>query len=183
MDQIVEKLATIPLLANLTDEQRQRLTRACECIFVAPGKTLIAQGEIADAAYLCLDDTLLRECVSDAAEPADVTSVPADTVILELAMIVETEAAASFVAEGHARVLKISREKVLSILETDPGLARIMSDTLRERLTEVARTMRETIASFDQPAEAIEADQPADANEAISEPASDVIKEEERRSA
>jgi CRP-like cAMP-binding protein len=154
MDQIVENLATVPLLANLTNEQLQKLTRACECIFVAPGKVLVEQGETADAAYLCLDDTVLREQASDTNHEPDVSSVPANSIVLELAMIVETEAAARFVAEAHARVLKISREKLLTLLETDPALASAMSATLSARLTDMAEAMREAVASFDEPADA-----------------------------
>lgn len=180
MDQITEKLATVPLLAKLSHLQRQRVSRACECIFVAPGKTLLAQGEIADAAYLCLDDTLLSECLADGAPEPEVTSVPADSIILELAMIVEAEANARFLAEGHARILKISRAKLLALLEDDPALAQVMSETLVERLSDMAQNMRDTIQSF---AEAT--DKPTDTEVASPETAmtGDETDEEERRSA
>ncbi len=180
MDQITEKLATIPLLANLSQHQRQRVARACECIFVAPGKTLVAQGEIADAAYLCLDDTLLSEYLADGAAEPEIMSVPADSIILELAMIVEAEASARFVAEGHARILKISRAKLLALLEDDPALAQIMSETLVERLTDMAQSMRDTIESF---AEATDQSANDDASSPASAVTTDETDQEDRRSA
>jgi CRP-like cAMP-binding protein len=118
--------------------------------------------------------------LADGAPEPEVTSVPADSIILELAMIVEAEANARFVAEGHARILKISRAKLLALLEDDPALAQVMSETLVERLSDMAQNMRDTIQSF---AEAT--DKPTDTEVASPETAmtGDETDEEKRRSA
>lgn len=146
MDVITDRLAAVPLLAPLTREQRQRLARAAERLFVAPDKTLVERGELADATYLCLDDMLSSE-YDDAGETKTV-SLPEGATILEMAMIVETEAVARFAAVGHSRVIRISRQKLRDILARDTDLAEALGRSLTERLNEMAGEMRELSAAF-----------------------------------
>lgn len=153
MDMIAERLAAIPLLAGLTLEQRHRLSRAAERLFIAPGKTLVDRGVVADAAYLCLDDFIVGEYV--AGRKTQVIMVRQGSTIHETAMIVETEAAARFASEGHARVIRLPRERVLTLLGRDPDLAEALRDALTNRLNEAVGRMRQLAAVFDHRLEAV----------------------------
>ena len=149
MDMIAERLAAIPLLADLTPEQRHRLSRAAERLFIAPGKTLVDRGEVADAAYLCLDDNIAAEYITDG--ESEVVMLPQGSTVLEMAMIVETEAVARFSADAHARVVRLSREKLLRIIGQDPALAEALGDALTKRLNEAVGQMRELSTVFAEP--------------------------------
>ena len=165
MDKIAERLAAVPLLAGLTPEQRNRLSRAAERLFIAPGKTLVDRGEVADAAYLCLDDNIVAEYITDG--ESEVVILPQGSTVLEMAMIVETEAAARFSADGHARVIRLSREKLLRIVGQDPGLAEALGDALTKRLNEAVGQMRELSTVFADPrGECSSGEEPADAGDA-----------------
>ena len=165
MDLIAERLVAVPLLAGLTPEQRNRLSRAAERLFIAPGKTLVDRGEVADAAYLCLDDNIVAEYVTDG--ESEVVMLPQGSTILEMAMIVETEAAARFSADGHARVIRLSREKLLRIISQDPGLAEALGNVLTKRLHEAVGEMRELSSVFADPrGESSSGEEPADAVDA-----------------
>jgi CRP-like cAMP-binding protein len=149
MDMIAERLAAIPLLAGLTREQRHRLSRAAERLFIAPGKTLVDRGEVAHAAYLCLDDNIVAEYITDGESEAVI--LPQGSTVLEMAMIVETEAAARFAAEGHARVIRLPRERVLTVVGRDPDLLEALQNALTNRLNETAGQMKQLAAVFDDP--------------------------------
>ncbi len=153
MDMIAERLAAIPLLAGLTLEQRHRLSRAAERLFIAPGKTLVDRGVLADATYLCLDDFIVGEYVAEG--ETQVIMVPQGSTILEMAMIVETEAAVRFVAEGHARVIRLPRDRVITLLGRDPDLAEALRNGLTNRLNEAVVQMRQLAAVFDDPPEVV----------------------------
>ena len=152
MDVIVDKLALVPLFANLGHAELKQIARVCDRQFVAPGHALVEAGTAPDAAYLCLDESIVRETVVAGETRRD--PVPAGATLVELAMIVEAEACDRFVATDHARVIRICRDKLTALLEADSALAAVLGDALTQCLAAMANSMREAALPFFVPAPA-----------------------------
>jgi CRP-like cAMP-binding protein len=125
----VQILARVPFLSSLGHEELRLLAFAAEPMRIPPGRTLARQGDSADAAYVLVSGTL----ASVTAEGATLKrfSEPS-TLVGELALIVETQWQAGFVADSEVEVLRLPRAQFRRLLDDYPDVA----DAIRRRIAE-----------------------------------------------
>lgn len=142
-------LRTIPLLSRLTEAQIDQVAGIVERVAFVAGDEIVRKGEQAEASFILIDgdvDCLTREADEDA-EIA--TALPAGAILLELAMFVPIDVTATCIARGNTRMLRISRDKMLEMMERDVRLTDAVVEALTVRLRSMADIMREANTTFD----------------------------------
>lgn len=142
-------LRNIPLLSRMTQQQLDTVAAISERCGFEAGQMLVEAGAEADAAYYLIDG--LVECETESAEGiCNAAPIPPGGTLLELAMIVEIDVSATCTARGPAKVLKIPREKMHELMQSDPLLTDAVIEALTIRLKDMADTMREAGQPFEE---------------------------------
>ena len=127
------------LAAELSDEQRLVLSALVTLRDLAPGEVLIREGHPDNHLYAIVSGSI--GVVKHAGSPDAVTlhSLGVGDFIDELGFIDGTEPYASKLALGEARVLGLEREKLESLLATEPH---IVYNVMRAIIRTVHQTQR-----------------------------------------
>ncbi len=143
MNPIAGLLKNIPLLSELPLADRSAIADVTERRVLAAGVRCTVAGEIADGAYLLLDDGV--ESVPSGEGGDFARPVPAGATILELAMIAEVTATATCIVRSPTKVIGVPRAAMLALLEHEPAIAERLLASLTKRLDETALAMRQVI--------------------------------------
>jgi CRP-like cAMP-binding protein len=151
LDSLLAPLSRVPLFNGLTMPQLHAIAQICERIVVDRGRALIAEGHQGDAAYLIVKGRVER--LDGPGRPTE-TLAPG-TLVGEMAMLIETEHAATVVTAEVVRALRISRPALRWVMERDPSIAAHFVGKVTERLQHMAADLREIDAGFGQPSPAL----------------------------
>ena len=127
----VALLQRIPIFARLSPAQITEVARVTEKARFRSGDRITEAGASGEAAYLLVSGDAER-----AAVPGQL--LPPGSLIGELAMLVDHAYAATIVAKGRVRCLRISRSAMHGLMLTDPSLADLLSQHITERLRKAA---------------------------------------------
>jgi CRP-like cAMP-binding protein len=142
-DALVQPLLALPLFRGLTPLQLMEIVRRAERIIYRPGDALISENRTSDAAIVIISGNCLR--VDDSGDPSQKSRgeiVPEGAMIAELAMLIEIEHTTSIIAQGPVKALRLSRHKILELLEEDPKLALHFSGCITARLKLLANDLK-----------------------------------------
>lgn len=140
MDVILETLRRVDLLQSLSPLQLTEILRNADRVVFNPGDTLLQRGEVCDHATLIIEGD--ATCLAGHVEPITDGPLPPGTILAELAMVVEIEAAATIVAETRVRAIRVLRSAVLTQMAADPSVAERMIDRISVRLRRAAEHLQ-----------------------------------------
>lgn len=138
-------LERIPILRRLGAPALRILAIGTESYRVEPGQILFAAGETADGAYIVQDGSFSLQ--PEMAGGAEVVAGPG-TLLGESALMAETKRPATATAREPSTVLRISRAMFLKMLESDPGAAQRLRETIAARADEWARDIENVRAAL-----------------------------------
>ncbi|MDX7950436.1 cyclic nucleotide-binding domain-containing protein [Lichenihabitans sp. Uapishka_5] len=129
LDQDIDRLAGVPLLAALEPDALRLLAFAGETRSLPAGTALFRRGEPSDGGYLVVSGTIL---VTD--EVYQAVRVGPAGLLAETALLRDTVHARSAVAQDPATVFKLPRTAMLRVLEAHPASATRLLAFLARRL-------------------------------------------------
>jgi CRP-like cAMP-binding protein len=127
-----EALRTTKLAAELTDDQCRTLARLVTLHELKQGEVLAREGSVDNHIYVILSGTLGVVKNAGTADAITINTLAAGEFVGEMGFMDGTELYASKVALGDLRVLGLEREKLESLLATDPLIVyRVMRAIIR----------------------------------------------------
>ncbi len=129
---LVEALRDSKLCPELTDAQCERLAQVCTMRTLEQGETLVHEGTPDSHLYIVVHGTL--GVVKNAGTPDAVTlnTLTTHDLVGELGFIDGLERYASLIALGEVQVIGLEREKLESLLHSEPDIVyRVMRAIIR----------------------------------------------------
>jgi CRP-like cAMP-binding protein len=139
-DDLAAPLSQVALLAGLKPSQLADMAQRAEKLRYGPGETVIKAGEPGDGAYLLVSgrvDCLTGSPAAPAPEPVEPGSLMG-----EMAMLIEYNYDATFVARERAFCLKLSRAAMHAQMLEDRSLIEHFQRRITERLARVSEDLR-----------------------------------------
>ena len=138
-------LARVPIFAVLEREALRLLAFSAETRSFEPGEMIFSIRDAADGGYFLLDGAV------DLVEPeheraAHAVSAPA--LLGEMALVTETERAATAIATTRVTALRITRALFQRVLKEHPRSARDLHAFVETRLAAFAKELRDASTSF-----------------------------------
>jgi CRP-like cAMP-binding protein len=141
LDQKIELLQQVPLLAGLPANLLDAIAGAGEKRYFEANQNIITEGEKGETAFLILSGK--ASCLRSANGEPFVEDLWPGTLVGELGMLIETVHAVTVTASERLRALSISREAFRAVMEEHPAVAQHISDRLVIRLNGLAAQLRE----------------------------------------
>lgn len=143
IDALVKPLLALPLFRGLTPLQLTEIVRRAERIIYRPGDALVIENQPSDAAIVVISGTCVRvDDNGDVSEKRRGEVVPEGSIIAELAMLIEIEHTMTVIAQGPVKALRLTRQKILGLMEEDPTLAQHFSACITSRLKLLANELK-----------------------------------------
>jgi CRP-like cAMP-binding protein len=131
-------LRRVPLLADLTPHDLERIARIAEERGYADGETIAPEGELGEELFVIVEGTI-HVIRSEGGGGRDVARRTAGDVVGEMSVITRAPRMASLVAEGPVRVIRIGHREFESMLRERPEVAIGVIRVLAQRLAEEPR--------------------------------------------
>ena len=142
IDALVKPLLALPLFRGLTPLQLTEIVRRAERIIYRPGDALTMENQTSDAAIVIISGTCRRIDDNGDAQKTRGEIVPEGAMIAELAMLIEIEHTTTIIAQGPVKALRLTRQKILALMEEDPTLAQHFSACITSRLKLLAKDLK-----------------------------------------
>ncbi|WP_227269878.1 ABC transporter transmembrane domain-containing protein [Roseobacter weihaiensis] len=144
----IRVISRTELFADL-DARSQRLLAFAAQWYEAPkGKQVFAQGERADAAYLCLSGSAMMSYVDNEGVRRDVTIVEPGRLIGDLAIILDEPRQLDLIAQEDSQFLRIGAEQFRAVIGDDPQVLMSLLQTVASHLSGAAEIMRDAGVSI-----------------------------------
>lgn len=140
IDALAQHFIRLEIFQGLKPLQITEILRRSDRIVYRPGDLIAEEGTDADAAILVVAGEALRLVGPDLRTRAE--PVPPGSLLMEMAMLVETEHGATVVARTPVRALRISRAELYEQMLDDPDLADHFMSKVTARLARVANDLR-----------------------------------------
>ena len=127
-DDVLRRLAEIPILRALPPEEVQELVGCVEQLDIPAGHGLITKGEVGDALYLIEQGSARIE-----RDGRDTIKVGAGTVVGEAALLTGERRNATVIAESPLLVWRIRREAFTGLVEKSPNLKQALHALVESR--------------------------------------------------
>jgi signal transduction histidine kinase len=137
----VDRLRTVPLFAEMTVTDLDRICDSVTEVNLRRGDALFAEGDAGDHAYVIVDGELEVIKASDRRETL-LAVRGAGEVIGEMALLQEAPRMASVRARSDAELLCIPKKALDELLDTSPSAAKAMFSTLLDRWEETNERLR-----------------------------------------
>ena len=131
-------LRQVPLFADLTPADLERVAEIAEERGYADGETIAAEGELGNELHIVVEGVVSVIQDRDGTEHELARRTTGDAVG-EMSLITHTPRIASLVASGPVRTIRIGHGKFESMLRERPDVALAVMRVLAQRLTEVDR--------------------------------------------
>jgi CRP-like cAMP-binding protein len=135
----IRKLSRISIFRAMETDALRLIAFGAETKILRAGDVLFRRGDKSDAGFILLRGSIALQETDDGSAPAQI--IEPDSLIGEVALIVETERPATAIARGPSTVLKISRGLFHRVLREYPqSAARLraaMADELKALLREL----------------------------------------------
>jgi len=130
---VAEFLRNVPVFASMSDSMRAEIAELVKPVSLKRDEHLFRQGEEAESVYVLRLGQLevIRE---DGAEPETVNTLTRGAVLGELALLSDTNRAASIRALRDSELLQIKREHFESLLRSEPELTLSLARALALQL-------------------------------------------------
>lgn len=146
LDGDIKLLSRVTLFEGLGPDQLRMLAFGAEARTLGTGTRLYRQGAFADGGYVIVNGRI--DLISGLNDRV-VTSHRAGSLIGEMALITETNHAATAIAAEHSEVLKIPRPLFRRMLEEFPDSALLLRDRIAETVNAFMRQLDTVSAKLD----------------------------------
>ncbi|MBS0241899.1 MAG: cyclic nucleotide-binding domain-containing protein [Proteobacteria bacterium] len=136
LDTIAVRLLALEAFRGLSDERIGRLAREADRIVFRDGQKLIVADAVGDGALVIVSGRAV--VVADPTRGMERREIEPGSMLGESAMLTDHRFALTVVAEGDVRAIKIRRERLLALMQDDPGLAEHFQLRLASRLQRIA---------------------------------------------
>lgn len=146
LDSDIRLLSKVRLFEGFKPDHLRLLAFGAEARAVAKGTRIYRQGAYSDGGYIIVDGNVdLISGVNDTI----ISSHGVASLIGEMALISETEHAATAVTTQHSEVLKIPRPLFRRMLEEYPELAHLLRDRITQSVGEFVKQLEVISAKLD----------------------------------
>jgi CRP-like cAMP-binding protein len=135
----IRRLSRISLFRALEADALRLIAFGAETRILRAGDILFRKGDRSDAGFILLSGSVALDQNSDGRPPAHV--VPPESLIGEVALLVETERLATAIAREPSTVLKISRELFHRVLREYPDSAKRLRAAMANELRSFVREL------------------------------------------
>ncbi len=140
-DALIHALRQIALFDGLSPLQITEIARRADRIVYKPGQTIITAHQPTDATVVIFSGTAERisgPCLEQLSQ-----SLPAGSIIAEMAMLIDLTPTSSVVALTEVRALRLTRSEMCRLIAEDPALADHFIGKAVGRLQDIATKMRD----------------------------------------
>jgi CRP-like cAMP-binding protein len=127
-------LAGIPYFESLDPDALHTLERAAVGRVYGPGQIVFLEGEPSAGLYIVEEGWLKAVKISPGGREQVLRFVGPGEIFSEISVLLETPNAATMIALERAKVWIVQREVVLQLLDEYPRLARLLAQSLAERM-------------------------------------------------
>ena len=138
-----QRLRQVPLFAQLSDEDLERICRGVEDRHLEPGETLFAEGDHGDMAYVVVDGEVEILKATGRRQTLIAVRGPRE-VIGEMAVLQEEPRTATVRARTGVDLLTIPKAVLDALFATSPTAARSIFSILLDRLQETNNRQRQS---------------------------------------
>ena len=128
-------LRKVPLFADLTPSDLERVARIADERGYADGEAIAAEGELGEELHIVVDGAIRVLQDRDGSEHGIARRTAGD-VVGEMSLITRAPRMASLIADGAVRTIRIGRREFESILRERPDVALAVMRVLAQRLSE-----------------------------------------------
>jgi CRP-like cAMP-binding protein len=132
LDSDIRHIGQVPILGRLDYDARRLLAFSAENKILHAGDVLFRRGEKSDGGYFIVSGSVALDYSKD--DSRKVQIIGAGSLLGEMALVVETERAATAVAREPSRALKISRTLFVRVLEEYPEAAASIREGIAARV-------------------------------------------------
>jgi hypothetical protein len=145
-----EELRQFDIFASLSNEQLQNLLQLGEHCTHFPGEIILKKGDPGDAVFFVLQGEVKARLMVGGQDQV-LARIPAGEFFGEMAMLTQTPRSADIVCEQRTRLLRLSSQSFLQLIDESPQMAaRIMfalASTLAGRMSDTNKKYQNEIAS------------------------------------
>lgn len=138
----IRKLSRISLFRALEADALRLIAFGAETRILRAGDILFRKGDRSDAGFIVLSGSVALDEKSDGSPPSHI--VRPESLIGEVALLVETERLATAMAREPSTVLKISRELFHRVLREYPESAKRLRAAMANQLRSFVRELEES---------------------------------------
>jgi len=145
LKQEFEVLRRVPMFAEIEPAKLKLLAFMSERVGFDPGKRLMQQGDLADAAYLIIDghaDVILET----PAGPVIVATLGANEIVGDMGILGNVPRTATVRAKDRLIALRISKEPFMRMVREFPTMAVSIMQELAQRLDSTNNQLRTALA-------------------------------------
>ena len=133
LKQEFEMLRRVPMFAEIEPAKLKLLAFMCERVGFDPGKRLMQQGDLADAAYLIIDGHA-EVILETSSGPVIVATVGTNEIVGEVGILGNAPRAATVRAKDRLTALRIPKEPFMRMVRECPTIAVSIMQELAQRL-------------------------------------------------
>lgn len=130
----IQLLSSVPLFAGMSDNQLRLVAFGAERRRLSPGQALFREHAPAECAYIVADGAIDLTITGRDGKPELRETVPAGTLLSEIALITLVERKYTATARGDAEVLRITRALFQRLMEEYPPVAAMVQGRLKQNL-------------------------------------------------
>ena len=138
LDSDIQVLSRVKLFEGFESEQLRLLAFGADAQVLEEGETLYTKGEPSDGGYVVVEG---RMDLISGANDGTVKQYGPGSLLGELALITETEYAATAVAQRQSQVLRVSRALFRRILREYPHLAELLQKRIGDSVGEFVQRL------------------------------------------
>jgi CRP-like cAMP-binding protein len=138
----IRRLSRISLFRALETDALRLIAFGAETRILRAGDILFRKGERSDAGFIVLSGSVALDAKSDGSPPSHI--VRSESLIGEVALLVETERLATAMAREPSTVLKISRELFHRVLREYPDSAKRLRAARTSELRSFVRELEQS---------------------------------------
>jgi CRP-like cAMP-binding protein len=140
IDSFVQPLLKLEIFQGLKPLQITEIARRAYRVVYKPGDVILSENEEGEAAIVIVSGEAVRIAGPGLQEAAE--SIPAGSLLGEMAMLVETRHSSTIVARTTVRALRIMRDEVQAQMAEDADLADHFVQRITSRLSAVLDALR-----------------------------------------
>ena len=137
----VEILRSIPLFARIEPAKLKLLAFTSQRLTFAPGESLCRQGDPGDSAFIILQGSADVVVENAAGESAVVAKVGRNSVIGEIAILIDVPRTATVTATSPLQALRVDKETFFRLMVEFPQMAVEIMRELARRLDHTTRQL------------------------------------------
>jgi CRP-like cAMP-binding protein len=142
LDDDIRKLARISLFRALETDALRLIAFGAETRILRAGDILFRKGDRSDAGYIVLSGSVALDGKSDGSPPTQI--LRPDSLMGEIALLIDTERLATAMAREPSTVLKISRELFHRVLREYPESAKRLRAAMANELRSFVHELEES---------------------------------------